>query len=491
MPVDPLKALQLETDFLSGVEARFEAAKGRDFRGSMWESARFDESDRLRALLANFRQYDREKLKNLPSNRRVSLRGFEKRFWLWKKQTGVAIASVLAPLEHFASGSGGEPPPIGLGELNEHLSKLVGERRVPHIIGVCSPTGFTVEAREAKLSGDQVTVVLIEPDALGGWKVAGSGDRVDARLLRIFDPEGPKEKADRARRMVEGYSAELLTGGVSLSTVARRSNLPEEVVRQGFDLAAATDPELRVVKREGEVLLFRGAPVHGQERKGMSVIDRIKQLFSGDGDAHSQINLLSERRALLAQRRDRIYDDITKLETKEADLLEQGKAATSAVPRRRLAAQLAQMRKDIARQNTTAAMLNQQINVISTDIHNLTLVEQGKVAELPTSEELTEHAVQAEEMLETLKADAEMVGSLEMGMGESLASADELEILKEFEAADAEKAAKQALPQSSAPAKTPQPPVKQPESRSAYQPIAEPPSPPTKSRTKEGGAEAV
>ncbi len=491
MPVDPLKALQIETDFLSGVEGNFEAAKGRDFRGTMWESARFDDGDRLRGLLAGFQQYDREKLKNLPTNRRIALRGFEKRLWLWKKQTGVAIASVLSPLEHFASGRGGDAPPVGLGELNEHLSKLVGERRVPHIIGVCSPSGFTAEAREAKLSGDNVTVVLIEPDSLGGFKITAAGEKVDARLLRIFDPESPKQKAERARKMVDQYSAELLTGGVSLSTVARRSNLPESVVRQGFELAAATDPELRVVKREGEVLLFRGAPVHGQERKGMSVIDRIKQLFSNGGDAHSQINLLSERRALLVQRRDRIYDDISKLETREAELLEQGKAATSAVPRRRLAAQLAQMRKDIARQNTTAAMLNQQINVISTDIHNLTLVEQGKVAELPTSEELTEHAVQAEEMLETLKADAEMVDTLGMGMSDSLASADELEILKEFEAADAEKAAKQAAPQTSGPAKMSTPPVRQPDSRSAYQPIAEPPSPPSKSKTKDGGAEAV
>ena len=190
----------------------------------------------------------------------------------------------------------------------------------------------------------------------------------------------------------------------------------------------------------------------------MNVIDRIRQLFSGEGDEAAKINLLAERRAALAQRRDRIYEDIGKLEQKEADLLAQGKAATSSVPRRRLAAQVAQLRKDIARQNTTAAMLNQQLNIISTDIHNLTLIQQGQMAKLPDTTELTEHAVEAEELLESLKADAELVGSLEMGMETALAGADELAILKEFagdtgKAKVAEAAPPQVTPARASPAK--------------------------------------
>ena len=178
----------------------------------------------------------------------------------------------------------------------------------------------------------------------------------------------------------------------------------------------------------------------------MNVIDRIRQLLSGDGDESAKINVLAERRAALAQRRDRIYEDISKLEKREADMLEQGKAAKSSVPRRRLAAQLAQLRKDIARQNTTAAMLNQQINIISTDIHNLTLIKQGQMASLPETEELTEHAVHAEEMLETLKADSDLVSSLETGMEATLASEEELAILREFEEADEEPAPAEAGP---------------------------------------------
>ena len=62
------------------------------------------------------------------------------------------------------------------------------------------------------------------------------------------------------------------------------------------------------------------------------------------------------------------------------------------------------------------------------------------MAQLPDTTELTEHAVEAEEMLETLNADADMVGSLETGMEQSLTSEEELAIMKEFEGADAQPA---------------------------------------------------
>jgi len=428
--------LKQETDFLSGVESTFEAAKGRLFRGSSWQRSEADDEDRLRALMAANRNYDKELLKSLPCNRRVAVHGYERR-WLWgKRRIGVAIASVLVPLEHYASGTLGNPPAIGLAELMEHLRRLTPDRKIAHVIGVFCPTGLTAEARGARLDLPNVSVVLVEPDGRGGWERRAAGESVDPRLLELFDPESDRQKVDRVRQWIDEQSVDLLTGGLAASNVAQRAGVAYPVVRKAFSQIAAADPELRVSNRDGDALLFRGAPVFRQEKVSMNVIDRIRQLFSSNGDMGEKINLLSERRATLAQRRDRMYDDIAKLETKEADLLAQGKAATSAVPRKRLAAQLALLRKDILRQNTTAAMLNKQIDIITTDIHNLTLIQQGKTASLPDSEELTEHAVEAEEMLETLKADADLVGSLGTGLEGTLVSADELAILKEFEQAD-------------------------------------------------------
>ena len=430
------KALQYETDFLSGVETNMEAAKGKEFRGTLWQRSQQDERDRLRALMAGNQNFDRELLESLPANRRIVLRGFERRFLFGKRPTGVVIASVLTPLSHFASSTDDPPPQIGLGELMDHVRQLSGGRHVPHVIGVCSPSGFTDEARTTRINIPNVTVVLIEPDGHGGWRTQAASESVDHRVPKIFDPETANQKLNRVRRVLEDCSADLLTGGVSLSSVARKANLPEEVARQAFERVAREDPELRLTKRAGEMLLYRGAPVQHQEKRSMGVIDRIKQLLSGEGNEVEKVNLLAERRAALAQRRDRIYEDIGKLEGKEAELLAQGKAATSDVPRRRLAAQLAQLRKDIARQNTTAAMLNQQINIISTDIHNLTLIQQGETARLPDTEELTENAVRAEELLESLRADSELVGGLTTGVQEVSTSEEELAILDEFQAAD-------------------------------------------------------
>ena len=446
MTISASKALQYESEFLSAVGTNLEGAKGTLLRGSTWQQSRHDEGDRLRVLMAESGNYDRQLLKSIPSNRRVVLHGSVRRLLFWKRRTGVAIASFLSPLAHYAQSSPGDAPPIGLGELSDHVHQLVAEQNVPHIIGVCSPTGFTDEARGASLSTGGVTVVLVEPNEQGGWRTTATGDDVDPRLLKIFDPEGAKQKVDRVRSTIEARSADLLTGGLSVSSVARECGLEEHVVRDGFRQVADADPELRATEQKGEFLLYRGAPVQRQEKHSMNVIDRIRQLFSGEGDNAEKINVLAERRASLAQRRDRIYEDIGKLENKEAGLLEQGKAAKSQVPRRRLAAQMAQLRKDIARQNTTAAMLNKQINIISTDIHNLTLIQQGEAAQLPDTTALTEHAVAAEEMLETLAADADLVGQLETGMEQAMTSDEELAILREFEEADQAAAAPEGAP---------------------------------------------
>ncbi|MCH7993774.1 MAG: hypothetical protein IIB57_04940 [Planctomycetes bacterium] len=458
MTTNASKALHFETEFLSGVAANLEAAKGKHLTGSQWDRTEHDDDPRMRSLMATHHNYDRELLKSMPTNRRVAIHGYERRWLFLKRKTGVATASVLSPLSHYARSPDSDGPPIDLGELTEHVRELTADKAVRHVVGICSPTGFTDEARNAALSSTNAQVVLVEPDGHGGWRATAAGEGVDPRVVAMFDPEGVSQKVERVAGIVEQHSADLLTGGLSVSSVVEETHLPVEVVKEGFRQIAKADPELRITEKAGEVLMYRGAPARHQERQSMNVIDKIKSLFAGDGDEGDKINVLAERRAALAERRKRIYEDIGKLEKKEAQLLEEGKASKSQVPRRRLAAQLMQLRKDIGRQNTSAAMLNKQINIISTDIHNLTLIQQGEMAQLPDTTELTEHAVEAEEMLETLNADADMVGSLETGMEQSLTSEEELAIMQEFEGADeqpskAERAAPTAQA-SSAPAAT-------------------------------------
>lgn len=430
---DAPEALRVETEFLAGVEANLEQAKGKQLRGDRWQMVRDDDGDAVRAMMAMRRVYDRELLKQLPHNRRIVLHGSERRWLLFRRQTGMALATVIAPLEHLLTPDSPQAPPVTLGQLTDRVRKLVGGAKVPCVVGVCSPSGFTTEALESRPDLSNVVLVLVSPRAGGGWNVTTPAGNVPESIRNLFDPEAASQKLARVRKDIEEHSVELLTGGLSGQAVAERTGLPETLIAQAFKQVAGQDPELRASRRAGDVLLYRGAPARMREGNPMNVVDRIKQLFSREGEEAQKINLLSERRAGLAQRRDRLYEDIGKLEKREADLLTQGRATQSKVSRRRLAAQLAQLRKDIARQNTTANMLNQQINILSTDIHNLTLIQQGQLASLPNTEELTQNAVKAEEMLETLKADADLVTGLETGIADVATSDEELAILREFE----------------------------------------------------------
>ncbi len=429
------KMQMAESSFLAGVEENFQKAKGKQFQGSIWRDARFDQSDRLRALMAGHRVYDRRRLKELPHNRTVALYGYRRSWWFRKLPTGVALASVLCPLDDLVDPDADDAPPIGSAELFDHVRNLVTDPSVPHAIGVCAPSGFTPEALSTRLDLPNVTLVLIEPNGSGGWNVVGNTDELPENVLAIFDPERDDDKIERVREEIERRSADLLVGGLSASSIAEKLGVPRAVASAALERVADNDPELRITREANELLLFRGA-AGPKEATSMNVVDRIRQLFAREGDEAEKINVLAERRAKLAERRDRLYEDISKLEGKEADLLKQGRQTQSTVVRRRLAGQLDQLRKDINRENTTANMLSKQIDIISTDIHNLTLIQQGNMAKLPSTEELTENAVQAEEMLETLAADADLVSSLETGLSETSMSESEISILAEFEEAE-------------------------------------------------------
>lgn len=446
MSQDIQHALRVETEFLAGVESNMNDAPQGLLPASNFKPSHHDEHDRLRRIMIQRKLYDHDSLSRLPRNRRILWHGSDCR-WSFlparfaqidflRKPTVVAVASVLAPLDHYVTAPGatpGDPPPIGATELMAHVRELVGDSKVPHVIGIASPTGFSDSARNASLALPNVSIVLVEPRPQGGWDTHAIGDDVPPEIQGLFDPEPMSEKIERVHTQIERDGADLLTGGISADSLAEKLAMTPQVIAQAFQQAAIKDSELRISSRSGTMVLFRGGPAAMKEQPKKSVLDRVRQLFSSEGDEATKIEKFSEQRAHLAQRRDRLYNDIGKLERRESDLLAQGKTNTSQVVRRRVAAQLAQVRRDIARQNTTAGMLNQQINIISTRVHNLTLIQQGQLADIPSAEDLATEAVQAEELLEQLKADADLVGGLETGLAETLTSREELDILKEFE----------------------------------------------------------
>ena len=144
----------------------------------------------------------------------------------------------------------------------------------------------------------------------------------------------------------------------------------------------------------------------------MPLLDRMRALFARKGETEKKIAFLAERRTALSQQRDRSYEEMSALEGRETELRDQFKAASSALSRRRITSQLLQIRKDLERRQQLLSVLNQQVTVVSTHLHNLELVQQGATAKLPDSEEITADAERAEEMLAQLQADSELAGSV-------------------------------------------------------------------------------
>jgi chromosome segregation ATPase len=161
-------------------------------------------------------------------------------------------------------------------------------------------------------------------------------------------------------------------------------------------------------------------------------MERIKTLFARKGETEKKIEFLSERRAALSIQRDRSYEDMGTLEKQEADLRQQFKDASGSITKRRLTSQLLQLRKDIERRQQLLGVLNQQINVVSTHLHNLELVQQGQSSKLPDTDALTKDAVAAEEMLAQLEADAELAGTVG-AMGPTGMTAEEQALYEELE----------------------------------------------------------
>lgn len=439
------RARALESSYLGAVRANWERAVASGaLRAEQWEEPREeDRLDRVRARMVEMGVYSRERLAEMPWGRRLVRRGYVRRWgllprWLvparWSRRPAVTlIASVVSPVDAYLRGQE-DPGPVDLPEVSEHLAEVSAAGGGGHVvIGLCSPTGFTAAVRDAALNTPGRTVVLVEPGPRGGWSVHG-GEALGGLARALFDPESEEQRRGRLREALAARGEALAGGAVPVEVLAQDTGLAaDEVVRQ-LETLSHEEGELRVARDGSSVVVYRATGRAEAKGRPMSFVERIRQLFSRSGDEQAKIDALTERRALLVARRDRLYDDIGRLEQREATLLAEGRENRSPVVRRRLAAQLAQVRREIARANTTASMLNQQINIISTHIHNLTLVQQGERAQLPSAEELAAEAAKAEELLERLQADAELVSALESQAVEATTSAEEMAILREFDA---------------------------------------------------------
>ena len=144
-----------------------------------------------------------------------------------------------------------------------------------------------------------------------------------------------------------------------------------------------------------------------------SLFEKIKLWWYRDTLLNKIIEA-KESQSILEQQKFIEHEHIAKLEKYETQLLEEGKTVTTLSVKRRIAGQICNLRKDLRRMGTTVSLLNAKISILGTSIHNMSILNDAKAIGVPTSEELSESAVGAEQMIEEISDTASLANSLDI-----------------------------------------------------------------------------
>ena len=399
----------------------------------------------LKRMMSDLNLPDRELQSRMPLGESLDVTLYQTSWWVLKKAVGRMRVVCVSPTKALLRVE--SPQPMHTPELQKLLSTMPppAPGGVPTTLVILSTSGFTIEAREVADRRPDRTVILVEPNDAGGWTAIGPAQT--RAIADLFDPEAEEQKRKRVRDFLEANKVDLLTSGIAAERIAARTQLPQQFVEQELKSYAKENPGLASKRLDGRVVLYREGASLSQPPAGagatsspsasgggstMPLLDSLKALFGRKGENEKKIAFLAERRAMLSQQRERAYEEMGALEQQEGALRQQFKDAGGNLTKRRVTSQLLQLRKDVERRQQLLTVLNQQINVVSTHLHSLELVQQGRSAQLPDAEEMTADAVKAEEMLAELEAGNELAGSTgSIGAGgmteEEQALFDELE----------------------------------------------------------------
>ncbi len=401
---------------------RVDTTRGRRPVTTMFRSVESgDHAVELKRLMSEMGKPDRDLQSKMPVGLWMEVTLSQKKWFFFKETVGKVQVVCLSPQKALIAGQ--TPSPLTPAELGKVLTELTMANRgseVPSTVVFVSTGGFTIEASELAERRADRTLILVQPNDAGGWKVTGPVET--KALVDLFDPEAENLKRERVRKYIEENAVDMMMSGLATDKVAAKTQLPLQLVEAELKSYAKDKPGMSAKRLDGRIVLFReGTSSATTDQAGgadMPFLERVKNLFSRKGDNEKKVAFLAERRAALSQQQDRIYEELNQLEKRESDLRDQFKNSTSALTKRRLTSQLLTFHKDIERRQQMLGVISQQVNVVSTHLHNIELTKQGQGAKLPDADELTNDAVKAEEFLAQLQADNEIaigVGSIASG----------------------------------------------------------------------------
>lgn len=385
---------------------------------------------RLRELLAEHGIADPTVEASFPREARLDVALLRRRWFVLAETVARLHVRVLSPVEALASG---EPPrPATLAEVQRAIADAA-DPRVPTTVVLASTAGFAVEARELAERKPDRTVILLEPNGAGGWRVFGPTEI--RSVVDLFDPEGEDEKRKRVRDYVLAREVDLGGSGLSADKVASVTMLPVQLVESELKRLSKDAPGWVARRLDGRLVLYRqGAALQPAAAHEPAMLDRVRSLFGRKGETEKKIAYLSERRAALGQQRDRIYEELSKLEAQQTALKNEYRHAAGPLGKRRITSHLLQLRKDVQRRQQLLNVLNGHIQVLGVHLHNLELARTGTAHGLSAPEHIAEDATQAEQVLAELQAGSEPAGGVRAGPPAGGLTDEETRLMQELDA---------------------------------------------------------
>ena len=454
-----------EDRFLQQLRARAQALLRRTLPADQFQLETLpDGVDGVRATLMRLERYDRDLLERLPGTRALQLRFQRRVFGPLYKAVSRLRAQVLAPIEALVAD---EPTgPVGRERVLDALARyeLLPQRERPTAAVFASATGFTPEAKALVHAGGSPTLVLLGGRDDGGWDVELPGPLRRSPWAKLFELESQDERLKRLLYHLDKNLRQLESRGIAVPELAEQLGLPREEAEALVRQACRHDSRLLTVVHDGTIHVCR-SPL-AEESNAMSLRTWFRKLLRLKPTIGEQVRALTAQRVQLEQQRHEVDQRVAALETEEREAVDKGAAAKSDAERRQLAGKLARTRRDLRRVRAQANVYSQQIDILGTHLHHLTLAEQGKRIELPKADELTKEAAEAEQMMADLAANADLAAGIEVGAQSPLMAEEEAAIMEEFKQVAAEQTASQAgqkvPPTPAEPAKaekTPPPPV--------------------------------
>lgn len=434
---------QFEDQFLAQLRAR---AMGL-VRGKLpadraqWEEMS-NRADAVRADLTRVRgDIDRRALfDQLPGTRDVLVR-FQKSLvgGLLRPTVARMRAAVLVNVEELATER--TPSPVSREQVLDALARyeLLPSGQRPSAVVFASPTGFSPAARGLVNQRGGPSLILMGGRADGGWDVELPQTLQKSPWAKLFEFESQDEQLKRLFFHLEQTAATVDTSGLAIPALAEKLGLSVPQTEALVRRACRVQSRLMTVEHNGVLHISRTPLI--EEGRTMSMWSRIRRLLRLPPTPAERVRELTTQRIRIEQQRHEVDQKLNSLEADERTLLERGVSAGSDAEKRQIAGRLARTRQELGRVRTQANVYTQQITVIGTQIHHLTLKEQVRRTPLPKPEELTREAAETETAISELAVSADLAGSIEVGATTPLMAQQEDDILAEFDKIKADRAA--------------------------------------------------